>query len=174
MAMRHNPYGVATAANPKAERIAMAEDDPRQRGLFAAAWTVGYAAAVVGAGGVATLALNHLAGPSGVLGEGDAVLPVFHVMAALCRAGGAEIRPLELSHEGLAGVAWSASGRDHLLLANLTAEPIRLALALPLRGRVLDTASVTAAADPAWLDGEHCALGPTLELGAYATALAMA
>ncbi len=174
IAMRHNPYGAATAANPKAERIAMAADDPRQRGLFAAAWTVGYAAAVAQAGGVSTLALNHLAGPSGVLGENGQVRPVFHVMVALCRSGGAASRPLELSHEGLAGLAWSTDGRDHLILANLTAEPIRIALAAPLRGRLLDTTSVTAAADPAWLDGEDDALGPTLELGAHATAFAMA
>jgi hypothetical protein len=174
IAMRHNPYGVATAANPKAERIAMAEDDPRQRGLFAAAWTVGYAAAVAGAGGVATLALNHLAGPSGVLGEDGKVLPVFHVVAALCRAGGAELRPLELSDAGLAGLAWQADGGDRLLVANLTAEPIRLVLPQPLRGRVLDVASATAAADPAWGDGGGEALGPTIELGAYATVFASA
>ena len=44
--MRHNPYGAATAPNPAQGRIAMAEEDPRQRGLFAAAWSVGYAAAI--------------------------------------------------------------------------------------------------------------------------------
>ncbi len=174
IAMRHNPYGVATAPNPSHQRIAMVEDDPRQKGLFAVAWSVGYAAAVAAAGGVATLALNHLAGPAGMLGENGKVLPVFHVMAALCRAGGCAIRPLELSDDGLAGLAWSADGQDHLLLANLTAAPIRVALAAPLRGRVLDAASIAAAADPAWLDGESAELGPTLELGAYATALAVA
>ena len=168
IAMRHNPYGAATAANPDHERIAMVEDDPRQRGLFAAAWTVGYAAVVAHAGGVATLALNHLAGPAGVLGEDGRVLPVYHVMAMLCRASGRALRPLELSTNDLAGLAWQADGNDGLLLANLTAEPIRVALAGPLRGRVLDLAAVTAAADPAWLDEEHADLGPTIELGPFA------
>jgi hypothetical protein len=36
--MRFNPYGAATAANPGNLRIAMASLDPRQRGLFKAAW----------------------------------------------------------------------------------------------------------------------------------------
>jgi hypothetical protein len=173
IAMRHNPYGAATAANPNAQRIAMADDDPRQRGLFAAAWTVGYAAAVAAAATadrVASLALNHLAGPSGVLAENGRVRPVFHVMAALCRAGGCALRPLELTSKGLAGLAWQADGKDRLLLANLTSEPIRVALAQPLKGRVLDLATFTAAADPAWLQGEGTALGPTLEIGAYAVA----
>jgi D-apionolactonase len=168
IAMRHNPYGAATAANPDHERIAMVEDDPRQRGLFAAAWTVGYAAAVAHAGGIATLALNHLAGPAGVLGEGGRVLPVYHVMAMLCRASDRALRPLELSTNDLAGLAWQEDGHDGLLLANLTAEPIRVALAGPLRGRVLDLAAVIAAADPAWLDAEHADLGPTVELGPFA------
>ncbi len=172
IAMRHNPYGAATAANPKAERVAMAEDDPRQRGLFAAAWTVGYAAAVAQAGGVATLALNHLAGPSGVLGENGQVRPVFHVMAALCQASGAASRPLALSHDGVAGLAWSIDGRDHLLLANLTAVPVRIAASDALSGLVLDARNVIAARDPAWLDQPHAAFGADLELGACAVLFA--
>lgn len=172
IAMRHNPYGTATAANPNAERIAMAEDDPRQRGLFAAAWSVGYVAGIArggaGVGGVATLALNHLAGPAGVLGDNGTVRPVFHVMAALCRARGAELRPLEIENAALAGLAWRADDRDHLLVANLTPEPVRIASADPLEGLVLDATTGAAAHDPAWLEQSRSGLAPTIELGAHA------
>ena len=41
--LRINPAGSTTAANPQAIRLAMATADPRQDGLFGAAWTLGYA-----------------------------------------------------------------------------------------------------------------------------------
>jgi len=167
IAMRHNPYGVATAANPKGERVAMADDDPRQKGLFAAAWSVGYAAAMAEAG-VAGLALNHLAGPSGVLAGDGGVQPVFHVMAALCAASGGLALRLDWRSDAITGLAWRRDGGSHLLLANLTPEPVRLAFASPLEGRLLDVESAGAAADPAWRDGAAEPLGPTIELGAYA------
>ena len=145
IAMRHNPYGAATAANPDAERIAMAEDDPRQRGLLGAAWSVGYAAAMA-KGGVATLALNHLAGPSGLAAESGEAWPVFHVMAALCEASGAGLVPLEVAGAGIAGLAWQTPAGTRLLLANLRPEPAEVALNRPVAGYVLDAA---AAAGPA-------------------------
>ncbi len=172
IAMRHNPYGAATADNPRGERIAMAADDPRQRGLFGAAWSVGYVAAIAAAGGVSTLALNHLAGPSGVLAEGGKVRPVFHVMAALCGAGGSALRVVDSTSEQLAGLAWQNENGTQLLLANLSAEPVRIALAQELKGQVLDAASAGAGADRGWLGSGGERLGPTLELGAFATVFA--
>ena len=176
IAMRHNPYGVATAANPAGERVAMAEADPRQQGLYAAAWSVGYAAGIAkggeAVGGIATLALNHLAGPAGVLGPNGTVWPVFHVMRALCRARGAELRPLDVASDALAGLAWRQDGSDHLLVANLTPEPVRLASASKLMGRVLDASSMAAAGDPAWLDQPLAAMDPMIELGAHAVLFA--
>jgi hypothetical protein len=172
IAMRHNPYGAATAPNPRAERVAMVEDDPRQNGLYAAAWTVGYAAAVARAGGVATLALNHLAGSAGVLGEADQVRPVFHVMAALCRASGAPLMPLDLGSDQLAGLAWREGSETRLLLANLSAEPARLAVEGTLDGRLLDATAMPAAVDPAWCGSATTAHGPTIELDAFAVLFA--
>ncbi len=145
IAMRHNPYGAATAANPEAGRIAMAHDDPRQRGLFAAAWSVGYAAAMA-RGGVASLALNHLAGPSGLASESGELWPVFHVMAALSRASGAEIVPTEITGEGIAALAWQIPDGTRLLLANLRPEVAEVTFDRPVAGHVLDAA---AAAGPA-------------------------
>ncbi|MEZ5905835.1 MAG: hypothetical protein R3C69_12305 [Geminicoccaceae bacterium] len=145
IAMRHNPYGTATAPNPAAQRIAMVDDDPRQRSLFAAAWSVGYAAAMA-EGGVATLALNHLAGPSGLAGASGETWPVFHVMAALCAASGAERVPCAITGEGVAALAWLEGGQTRLLVANLRPEPTALGFDRPVTGHLLDA---TAAAGPA-------------------------
>jgi hypothetical protein len=46
--MRSNPYGAATKENPEQVRMAMAHSDPRQRGLFGAAWALGALAATAG------------------------------------------------------------------------------------------------------------------------------
>jgi hypothetical protein len=169
--MRHNPYGAATAPNPKRQRIAMAEDDPRQAGLFAAAWAVGYAAAVA-ATEVATLAVNHLAGPQGVAAAVGRPHPVFHVMAALTGAGGRSRVPLEVDGR-VAALAWEDDGRRRLLVANQTAKPVTVSVPAGLRGKVLDTASFEAAAnDPAWSEGVGDALGATVPLGPYAVLFA--
>jgi len=168
IAMRHNPYGAATAPNPGRKRVAMAEDDPRQRGLFAAAWTVGYAALAAGAG-VASLALNHLAGPAGVAGEDGGLWPVYHAMAALCDAGDKPLIPIRIAGRDVAALAWRDGGRERLLAANLTAAPVRLSLPAGISGRVLNLASFeAAAADPDWSKPADDPLPASLELGAYA------
>jgi hypothetical protein len=170
--MRHNPYGAATAPNPDRKRIAMAEDDPRQSGLFGAAWAVGYAAAVAGTG-IASLALNHLAGPQGVAAGDGTLHPVFHVMAALAAGGGRPQVPVTVAGQGVAALAWEEGGTRRLLLANQTAAPVTVALPAGLRGAVLDTASfAAAAADPAWAAGPGRDLAGSIVLGPYAALFA--
>ena len=39
---RDNPYGASIPPNPDDRRVCLARNDPRQRGLFNAAWTLGY------------------------------------------------------------------------------------------------------------------------------------
>src|ERR1700733_9555983 len=63
--LRMNPYGEAPMANPRNIRQAMNGMDPRQRGLFAAAWTVGFVARFAQGGGSA-LTLGGTTGPFGV------------------------------------------------------------------------------------------------------------
>jgi len=169
--MRHNPYGVATAPNPDGKRIAMVEDDPRQKGLFGAAWTVGYAAAIA-ATDVATLALNHLAGPQGLSGPDGRLYPVFHVMAALAAAGGKPRISTSVGGGAVAVLAWRSLSGRRLLAANQTPTAISLVVPSGLSGKVLDAASVTdAATDSAWADG-GAALGETVVLGPYAVLFA--
>ena len=153
--MRHNPYGASTAPNPDRKRIAMAEDDPRQTGLFAAAWAVGYAAAIADTA-VATLALNHLAGPQGLAGSDGEIYPVFHVMAALCAAGGKPRIPLAVEGK-VSPPSPGATARPNACSSQIY--PRRsVAVALPegLAGTVLDAANFDSARHgTAWSTAAH-------------------
>jgi hypothetical protein len=135
--MRFNPYGAGTVDNPGNRRLAMAMVDPRQRGLFNAAWSLGYAARAA-VGGVDSLCLSAPTGPFAIMwtpapwpqpwyarnGEKAPLFPVFHVIAGLARHGGAAAltalssRPADVSALAIAG----ADGPE-LWLSNLTASP---------------------------------------------------
>jgi len=123
--MRQNPYGSRVMPNPRGERVAMAGDDPRQRGLFGAAWLAGYAAALEGAR-LECLTLGALAGPRGLIdaSAGPSRDPAFHVASAIARMAGANrlhCRPE--SPRDVAGFgAREGDGRLRLVIANLTAE----------------------------------------------------
>jgi len=121
--MRQNPYGSRVIPNPDVVRMAMTDRDPRQRGLFAAAWTVGYVAATqdaaleeyVPAPLTGSLGLAE-AGPDGVTRH-----PVFYLVQALARLGR---RPRRACCSGAPGrvAGFAAEGADGLELwvANLT------------------------------------------------------
>jgi len=169
IALRHNPNGAATAPNPDRERIAMADEDPRQAGLFGAAWTVGYAAAIAGTESVRTLALNHLCGPSGVTAEDGSRYPVYHVMRWLCRAGGRDRLQMTVDLVGVRGVAWSDDGERRFLLANCRPQPTTVQLSQSARGRILDALSFEQAALASdWADGDAPTLGDRFTLDGYA------
>lgn len=128
IAMRQNPYGGATKENPEGLRIAMADRDPRHAGLFAAAWTIGYAARVAPVG-LEQLTLSGFTGPFGVLAaSGEPVAegsprPIFDAIKGLCEMAGLAHVAARTSDEtkvlALAGRA--ASGKIILWLVNLTA-----------------------------------------------------
>jgi D-apionolactonase len=79
--MRHNPYGERVKDNPTNRRVMMTNRDPRQTGLFAAAWMIGYLAATAEAR-LQTLTVGSLTGPLGLAcagASGELLLhPVFH------------------------------------------------------------------------------------------------
>lgn len=116
--MRQNPYGSRTMPNPARERIAMATVDPRQDGRFAAAWTIGYAAATEGAV-LDVLTLGALTGPLGVIGDEDWPRPVFAAVRILSRMAGFERRACRPSSPDT--IAALAAG-GAAVVANLTAE----------------------------------------------------
>lgn len=169
--MRSNPYGAGTVDNIQQNRIAMADADPRQRALFAAAWAVGAVAATEGHR-VSSLALSALVGPFGVVHRPQAwaqplyqdagmVYPLFHVVRFLSEMGGvARLSPLALEN-GLVGVASKQAGRINLILANLGTAASSIRLPHEAEVRFLNARTFQAAVhDPQWLDAsepEHVA-----------------
>ncbi|MGN6376878.1 MAG: hypothetical protein ACTHMG_15190 [Sphingomonas sp.] len=118
--MRQNPYGSRTMPNPDRKRVPMAAEDPRQDGLFAAAWTVGYAAAVAPAG-LELLTPAAFSGPRGLI-TGDTVRPVFHAMKWLAAGADAETVIVENDDPALAVLATRREERLTLLIANLSGD----------------------------------------------------
>jgi hypothetical protein len=171
---RVNPYGPGPSVNDPGAREGMAARDPRQRALFAAAWTVGYLTRIApfapvrfafgaptGAFGLISVRQDY-ARPFWDDRPDGALHPLYHVARILAAAAGGEV--LEARTEGgLATLVWRKNGRRHALIANLTPVP----LALPEAGfadpkvSVLDAASL---ADSGAV-GAHALPG---ELDAYA------
>ncbi|MBS7543852.1 hypothetical protein [Ancylobacter oerskovii] len=131
--MRHNPYGARTTPNPAGGRVTMAERDPRQHGLFAAAWMIGYAARL-GEAGVAAFVGGALTGDFGLIDGDGTPRPVFHAARMLSSIAGWQRRSCRSSAEErvLALAAVGPEGGSTLLLANLTPEP--QAVELPFGG----------------------------------------
>jgi D-apionolactonase len=127
--MRQNPYGSRTMPNPEGKRIPMANDDPRARGLFGAAFLVGYAARLVGVG-VEAWAGASLAGPRGLLLPGGGVAPAFHVARGLAALGGTGRLDLQSTTPGAVDgiAARRPDGGLEIWLANLTPEPQDVAI----------------------------------------------
>ena len=171
--MRSNPYGAGVVENIQQNRVAMAGADPRQRGLFAAAWAVGAAAATEGHG-VSSLALSALVGPFGAIHRQEAwaqpgyqedgmVYPVFHVLRFLSAMGGAARLSMRSAGNGIAGVA----SEDYLIIANLGTNASSVQLPRDAEIRTLNAGSFQSAIyDPLWLDtapaahGAHVTLTP--------------
>lgn len=177
-----NPYGSAPADNPENGRKAMARMDPRQRGLFGAAWTLGFLARCAEAAGPARIRAVTLGAPVGEFGvvhaptpypqplydETGGVYPLFHVLRGLARISGSPVRPWHSSRPdrvlGLVtdGEAWAS---------NLSSEPQRVRLDSPGTLAILDTQRFgDAQSDPTLLDRPRRTVGADedIELPPYA------
>jgi hypothetical protein len=186
---RLNPYGASTASNPGNGRVCLADMDPRQRGLFGAAWTLGYAAALA-SGGLAALTLGAATGPAGMIYRrsnhaqpyfddvgAPAVYPLYHVIAGLAAAGGSRLLATRSAAPGkVAAIAYRDKAGPTLWLANLTGETQKARVAGFAGGavmHVLDQASfVAATGDPRFLrkGGKALKKVGALELAPYAVA----
>ena len=188
IAARDNPYGTAVTPNPGNGRVCLSAMDPRQRGLFAAAWNLGLVAAAA-RGGLEAMALGSITGPQGAVykkanyaqpwfdGSTAAVYPAFHVLAGLAPASGARrIEAISAAPSTIAALAHQSKSGPVLWLANLTSEKHKVKIggfagAARLHG--LDEGSFEkAAADPAFLSSSGTELRKlsSLELGPYAVA----
>jgi hypothetical protein len=186
---RQNPYGKGTLDNPGGGRVCLARVDPRQRGLFGAAWTLGYLAAAA-RGGIEAVTLGATTGPFGFIYrrtaypqphfdelEGPAFYPAFQVMAGLAAQSGRVMIEATPSRAGaVAALAYGADGRTVVWLANLTSQKLTVALdGLPKgegRAAVIDAASFArVTTDPNALDAlAQTLVGGQVVLDAYAVA----
>ena len=182
---RDNPYGSAVAPNPGNARVCLSDMDPRQRGLFAAAWNVGLLAAMA-KGGLDSVALGAVTGPQGAIyrktsykqpgydGSKAQVYPNYHVLAGLARAcGHKRLDAVSSASSTVAALAHASKAGKELWLANLTAEPQKVKLS-GLAGpatlhRLGDGNFVTLVNKPDYLvsAGETVKKLSTVELGPY-------
>jgi hypothetical protein len=158
----------------------MSDRDPRIRGLFGAAWLVGWLAHAAAAGARA-VGVGAAAGPLGLTpGPEDGcdwaatfpaarVRPLALVVAAMAGLGETVRVAAPVRRGDLAAIA----GGGRALVANTGPVP-RAVEGLRVRAaRVLDAAALPAAlADPGWLDGPPEPVAGTLTLPAYAVAMA--
>ena len=185
---RDNPYGAAVSPNPDNGRVCLSDIDPRQRGLFAATWNLGYLSAAAKAG-VDVVALGSATGSQGMIYRklahiqpwfdrgGAKVYPTYHVIAGVAAASGARRIDTDSSAPlKVAALAYRNKGGQVLWLANLSAETQRLKVKGfdgPARLNVLDERSFEAATrNPVWLDSDSTFIRKvgSLELPSYAVA----
>ena len=187
---RDNPYGAASADNPNNGRVCLAKMDPRQRGLFGAAWTLGYIAAFA-KGGIEMVGIGAPTGPSGIVARkldfvqpwfdgvaAPAVYPLYHVVADLAVRAGASLLDCHSSQPAkVATLACRDARGTTLWLANLTDGEQRVQATGLGRGRThvrhLDEASfVEATTRPAFMAeaGPDLRAGEPILLGPYAVA----
>jgi hypothetical protein len=188
IACRENPYGRSTAPNPTSDRICLSRIDPRQRGLYNAAWCLAYLAACARGGleavalGAPTGAFGHIHSPADLAQPyydavgAAAVYPSFHVIAGLAPLSGARCLATETSPSaGLASLALRDGARTTLWLANLGECPVAVDLPPEVTGdgriRRLDASGFEAlTTQPDYLDGSDRLPAGPLMLDAYAVA----
>ncbi|MFQ1701334.1 hypothetical protein ACJ5NV_12145 [Loktanella agnita] len=112
IAMRQNPYGNRTIPNPDLQRLCMADDDPRHRGQFGAAYVVGLATALAPAD-IAVWTPGAVYGPRGVTGPS----PIARALATLAGLAGESVKDAQIAN----GTARLTVG-DTSIVANLTPE----------------------------------------------------
>ena len=175
--MRSNPYGSGIVENVRQNRVSMAGADPRQRGLFAAAWAVG-AVAATEEHGVSSMALSALVGPFGAIYRREAwpqpgyqesgtvmVYPIFHVLRFLSAMGGAARLSMRLAGNGIVGVASQDRSQVRLMIANLGTNASSVQLPRDAEIRTLNAdAFQSAIHDPQWLDTGQATHGSNVTL----------
>lgn len=166
---RLNPYGASLTPNPSNGRVCLSDVDPRQRGLFGAAWTLGYLAAMSPLG-LEAIAMGAATGTTGMIHarstsgqpyyaslKGPAVYPLFHVIAGLAPASGTKRLDTKVdAPSSIAALACRKGSDTTLWLANLTGSTRRVKVS-GLRGKARvatldETAFEAASRDPAFLD----------------------
>jgi hypothetical protein len=185
---RDNPHGKTFTPNPGNERICLVKMDPRQRGLFGAAWTLGYIATFARTG-IQAVTIGAPTGPLGIICRktdykqpwfdtlsGPAVYPVFHVISGVTRGAGQKLVAATSSDsQKIECLAYRGKGGTTLWLANLTAEAqaVRIAGATGVAfGTTLDEDSFeNATTDPRGFQKSWKPMKNAVTLKPYAVAI---
>src|SRR5262245_27674260 len=185
---RDNPHGATWTPNPANVRICLTKIDPRQRGLFAAAWTLGYVATLARSR-VDAIALGAATGPLGIIHRKDehtqpwydglakpAVFPAFHVISGLTHGVGQKIVDVACSDsQKVQCLAYRGTKGVTLWLANLTADKQVVNLAglkgATFAGMLDEQSFVRATTDPRGFQATYAALnGKSISLASYGVA----
>ena len=185
---RDNPHGASWTPNPENMRVCLTKLEPRQRGLFGAAWTLGYIATFARTG-IEAISMGAPTGPLGIIYRmadhkqpwydqvsGPVVFPVYHVIAGLTRGAGQKLVAATSSdNQKVECLAYRGKGGTTLWLANLTAgeQKVRIAGAKgALFGAILDQDSfVQATVDPLGFQKSWSPMKESLTLKPYAVAI---
>ena len=128
---RASPLGSQPASDGR-QRVALAKRDPRTRGLFGAAWLMGYVAQLASTD-VRAITLMHLQGDAGLLQGDDAPpVPAFFVLQALKDAQ--EIEPISGLPSGVCGVRYKSATQSYALIANLRNKAVAMGVGLTSLG----------------------------------------
>ncbi len=166
--MRENPYGPSPLANPGGGRLIMAGADPRQRGLFNAAWTLGYVARFA-QGGATRIAVSAPVGAYGIM-DANGIFPVFAVVSGCAALCGTMVHAVRSSREQeIASLLAVRPERQELWLANLTSERRSVMLPDAVRGGALHrmAADTTPMATPGLATAEPETAAETVHLDAF-------
>lgn len=182
----YNPYGATYTENPKNERVTMARVEPRHRGLFGAAWALGFISQAAN-GGLEAVTTASPVGEFGIVyakldhaqpwfdSAGAKLYPLFHVIRGMSAAAGSpHLEASSSDTERLRCVAWQSGQSVHLWLANLRDAPIEVNLdgfAGKAKLSALDEQSFEAAVqDPSFGDSATALSNSALKLAPLATA----
>ncbi|MEM5468256.1 hypothetical protein [Celeribacter marinus] len=113
IAMRQNPYGNRTIANPDGARICMTDDDPRHRGAFGAAYVIGLATALAPAN-ICVWTPAAVFGPRGI----SEMWPIVQALRVLASRAGQPVKHAQITN----GRAELCVG-EVTIIANLTPHP---------------------------------------------------
>jgi hypothetical protein len=115
-------FSTAPLPNPQNRRVPMAAEDPRQRGLFAAAFALGY---VAKASGINAITLAASSGPAGLVAADGRRYPIAAIFEGLANlTGRARIETTITKDAKIAAVAADCDDGPVLWLANLAGAPV--------------------------------------------------
>jgi D-apionolactonase len=147
MGLRMNPYGEAPMANPRNIRQAMNGMDPRQRGLFGAAWSVGFVSRFA-KGGASAITLGGVVGELGILyakasypqpwfDDNEGVYPIYHAVKGLAAMRGRPLIDLVITKaREIQAVATAHQAGVEMWITNLTGEQKNIELSPHPKGSV--------------------------------------